>query len=165
MQKRADPADATYQTILQTCLTRTYIHTVLEVRCQFSDTQTIFLYVAIPAYSYLSSFESAQGTTNQSQRLISHLWNSHNNEKKPYKYYSVADAVSKQILSLWYLNALVLIHTGGVIHCQEHLVLSLTWFWPPQPYPVILEVAGNVWNNSSHVQSFTRPEITSKYRV
>lgn len=65
--------------------------------------------------------------------------------------------------ALWYthLNALVLIHAGGVIHCQQHLILPLTWLGSSQPDPVVLEVAGNVRYYSPHVQSLASPIVTS----
>lgn len=37
----------------------------------------------------------------------------------------------------------------------------MTRFRPPQPNPVILEVAGDVRNDPSHVESLSSPEITS----
>ena len=62
------------------------------------------------------------------------------------------------------LNTLVLIHAGGIIHGQQHLILPLTRLGPPQPDPVILKVAGDVWDDSPHVQPLPTAEVAPKGR-
>ena len=60
----------------------------------------------------------------------------------------------------FYLVTLILIHTGGVIHCNEDLILPLAGLGPTQPDPIVLEVTGNVGDNPPHVQSLACAEIS-----
>lgn len=50
-----------------------------------------------------------------------------------------------------YLTTLILVHAGRVVHCHEHLVVSLARLDSSQPDAVILEVWCDVGNDASHV--------------
>lgn len=62
--------------------------------------------------------------------------------------------------TLPYLVAVILIHAGRVVHCNEYLVLPLAWLSPPQPDPIILKVAGYVGDDPAHVQPLPSAEIS-----
>ncbi len=55
---------------------------------------------------------------------------------------------------------MVVHHTGGVIHSQADLVVSLTGFCSSQPDLILAELTGDVRNDLAHVQPFACAEVS-----
>lgn len=62
---------------------------------------------------------------------------------------------------LSHLFGVIVHHTGGVVHCQTDLVLSLAGLGPPQPDLVFAELTGNVRDDFPHVQTLPCAVVTS----
>lgn len=74
------------------------------------------------------------------------------------KYQQGQDQERKQKNDLFWM---IVRHTGGVIHGQQDLVLSLAGFSSPQPDLVFPELTCDVWDYFPHVQPFSCSIITS----
>lgn len=76
-----------------------------------------------------------------------------------HSFYLQCAVVSLQVDS--HLFGVVVHHTGGVVHSQADLVLSLAGLGPPQPDLIFAELAGDVRDNLPHVETFPCAVITS----
>ena len=60
-----------------------------------------------------------------------------------------------------YLFGVVVCHTGAIVLCHHHLVLSLARFGVTQPDLILVELAGNVRDHLAHVELLPSPIVTS----
>lgn len=66
---------------------------------------------------------------------------------------------------LQHLFDVKVVHGGGVVEREQHLIVALRCAAPAQPDAVVAAVARHVLHHTSHVKPFARAEVAPKKRM